>query len=98
MASVPGSAVVAATTSTALTTAASFVAQVGISYMLSRITAQDGPRLDNLGAAGGQYGVGMPKLYGENVRLAGIFIAQADIKETRHTAGSEAASIGYWCG
>jgi hypothetical protein len=94
MASVPGSAVVAATTSTALSTAASFVAQVGISYMLSRITAQDGPRLDNLGAAGGQYGVGMPKLYGQNVRLAGIFIAQADIKETRHTAGSEAVSIG----
>jgi hypothetical protein len=95
MAAVPGSAVVAtAATSTALTTAASFVANLGISYLLSRVAAQDGPRLDNLAAASGQYGVGMPRLYGEKVRLAGIFIAQCDIKEKQHTAGSEALSIG----
>lgn len=83
--------------STALSTfaksALSFVANLGASYLLSRLSAQDGPRLDNLAAAGGEYGVPMPRAYGANYRLTGIFIAQADIKETKHTVGSGAVPI-----
>jgi hypothetical protein len=70
------------------TQALSFVANLGASFLLSRLSAQDGPRLDNLDAAGGEYGVTMPRAYGSAFRLTGIFIAQADIKETKHTVGS----------
>jgi hypothetical protein len=73
--------------------ALSFVAQLGASYLLSRLSAQDGPRLDNLDAAGGEYGVAMPRAYGANYRLTGIFMAQADIKEAKHTVGSGALPI-----
>lgn len=64
--------------------AGSFIVSLTANYLLSRLSAQDGPRLDNLSATGGEYGVGMPRLYGETVRTAGIFIAQDDIKETEH--------------
>lgn len=91
-------AVPAAAASTALSTAATqaitFAVNLGASYLLSRVAAQDGPRLDNLAAAGGEYGVAMPRAYGEVVRLTGIFIAQADIKETEHTVGSTALNVG----
>jgi hypothetical protein len=87
----------AAAASTALSTAArsalSFVVNLGASFLLSRLSAQDGPRLDNLDAAGGEYGVAMPRAYGEAFRLTGIFMAQADIKETKHTVGSGALPV-----
>ena len=35
----------------------------------------------------------MPRAYGEMCRLTGIFIAQADIKETKHTVGSTELNI-----
>jgi hypothetical protein len=73
--------------------AVSFVANLGVSYLLSRFSAQDGPKLDNLEAAGGEYGVPMPRAYGANYRLTGIFIAQDNIKETKHTVGSGAMPI-----
>jgi hypothetical protein len=79
--------------STFAKTALSFVVQVGASYLVSRLSAQDGPRLDNLAAAGGEYGIMMPRAYGGHFRLAGAFIAQADIKETKHTVGSGALPI-----
>jgi hypothetical protein len=75
------------------TQALSFVANLGASFLLSRLSAQDGPRLDNLDAAGGEYGVTMPRAYGSAFRLTGIFIAQADIKETKHTVGSTELNI-----
>jgi hypothetical protein len=100
MAAVPGFAAAAGTAaaSTTLTTIGTFVFNLGASYLLSRLAAQDGPRLDNLTAAGGEYGVGMPRLYGENCRVAGIFIAQADIKETRHTVEDYSEIVGALTG
>lgn len=81
MAAIP--ATTAASTFT-VAKAASFVAQIGVSYLLGRLTAQDGPRLKNLQAAQGDYGIAMPRLYGSAVRGTGLFIAQAKIKETKH--------------
>jgi hypothetical protein len=79
--------------SAAATSAITFAVNLGASYLLSRLTAQDGPRLDNLSAAGGEYGVAMPRAYGEVTRLTGIFIAQADIEETKHTVGSTELNV-----
>lgn len=61
-----------------------FVATLAANYLLSRLSAQDGPRLENLQASGGDYGVAIPRAYGSQVRVPGIFIAQADIRETKH--------------
>lgn len=73
----------------------SFVSSLSFSYVLSRFTAQDGPRLGNLDAAGGDYGIPMARAYGSKVRVTGAFIAQAKIKETKHKIGSkELAVIG----
>jgi phage tail tape-measure protein len=76
----------------------SFVVNLGANYLLGRLAAQDGPRLGNLSAAGGEYGVAMPKLFGEKVRCTGIFIAQADIKETRHTVEDYSEIVGALTG
>lgn len=73
----------------------SFVANIGFSFVMSRFAGQDGPRLQNKEAAGGDYGVPMPRAYGTSVRLTGAFIAQADIKEKKHKISSkELAVIG----
>jgi hypothetical protein len=80
--------------SAAATQALTFAVNLGASYLLSRLAAQDGPRLDNLAATGGEYGVAMPRAYGEATRLAGIFLAQADIKEKRHTVEDYSELIG----
>jgi hypothetical protein len=72
----------------------SFLVNFGVSYLLGRLSAQDGQRLSNLAAAEGEYGVAMPRAYGGAVRLAGIFIAQADIKETRHTVQDYSELVG----
>jgi hypothetical protein len=76
----------------------SFVVNLGANYLLGRLAAQDGPRLGNLSAAGGEYGGAMPKLFGEKVRCTGIFIAQADIKETRHTVEDYSEIVGALTG
>lgn len=104
MAAIPPAA--AATTASFAARAASFVAQIGVSYLLGRLTAQDGPKLKNLQAASGDYGIAMPRLYGEAVRATGIFIAQAPIKETKHkiedyselTGALTGASLGFMIG
>jgi hypothetical protein len=62
--------------------------------LLGRLAAQDGPRLDNLAADGGDYGVAIPRCGGEVVRLTGIPLAQADIKEKRHTVQDYSEIIG----
>lgn len=72
----------------------SFVATLAANYLLSRLTAQDGPRLENLTAASGDYGVPMARGYGEKVRLAGVFIVQDDIKETKHKVEDYSEIVG----
>lgn len=67
----------------------SFIANLAFSYVLGRFTAQDGPRLDNLQASGGDYGTPMARGYGSGVRVTGAFIAQDDIEETKHKIGSK---------
>lgn len=64
-----------------------FIIQVAATYLINRALAPDGPRLKELGAAGGDYGVPMPRAYGAKVRAPGIFIAQDDIKEKKHKTG-----------
>jgi hypothetical protein len=71
----------------------SFIASLGIGFVMGRFTAQNGPRLGNLEAAGGEYGVPMPRGYGEKVRLTGAFIAQDDIEEHKHKTSSKAAAV-----
>lgn len=77
-----------------LSSVGSFLVNFGVSYLLGRLSAQDGQRLSNLGATEGEYGVAMPRAYGGNVRLAGIFIAQADIEETKHTVQDYSELVG----
>lgn len=104
MAAIP--AATAATATFTVATAASFAAQVGVSYLLGRLTAQDGPKLKNLQASGGDYGIAMPLAYGGAVRLTGIYIAQAKIKETKHkiqdhselAGAATGASLGFMVG
>jgi hypothetical protein len=74
--------------------AGSFIVNLGANYLLSRVTAQDGPKLGNLAAGGGEYGTIMPRALGEKFRLTGIIIAQADIKETKHTIEDYSEIVG----
>lgn len=74
--------------------AGSFVVNMGATYLLNRLTAQDGPRLDNKAASGGDYGVPIPRLYGEKFRLTGAFLAQADILEHEHTVEDYSEIVG----
>lgn len=60
--------------------------QLQISYVISRATAPDGPRLKDVQPTGGDYGIPMPRAYGEKVRAPGIFIAQDSLKEKKHKA------------
>lgn len=62
-------------------------AQIAASYIISRITAPDGPRLKDLSATGGNFGIPMPRAYGNKVRAPGIFIAMSDIAEDKHKTG-----------
>jgi hypothetical protein len=71
-----------------------FAVQLGASYLLGRATAQDGPRLGNLGAAGGELGVTIPRIFGGEYRATGILLAQADIKETEHTVEDYSELVG----
>ena len=80
--------------STAVAQGISFVAQVGTSYLLSRITAQDGPRLEDLGAGDGDYGAALPRAYGANIRYQLPLLAQADIKETEHEVEDYSEVVG----
>ncbi len=71
-----------------------FVVQLGTSYLMGRLNAQDGPRLKNTEAAGGEYGVGMPRIYGSAIRVTGLFLAQDDIKETTHKVEDHSELVG----
>lgn len=57
---------------------------LAISYLLSRLQTPNGPRLKGIDPTSGDYGVPMPRAFGEQVRAPGIFMAMADIKETVH--------------
>jgi hypothetical protein len=78
--------------------AGSFVVNLGTSYLLGRLTAQDGPRLDNLNVTGGDYGVPIPWASGEVYRLAGIILCQADIQEHEHTIEDYSEIVGALTG
>lgn len=80
------------------TQALSFAVNLGTSYLLGRLSAQDGPRMENLEAGGGDYGIPMPRGFGYRVRLKGLFIAQADIKETKHKVEDHSEIIGVVTG
>jgi hypothetical protein len=69
--------------------------QLQISYVISRATAPDGPRLKELQPTGGDYGVPMSRVYGERVRAPGIFIAQDDLAEKKHKAKGLPAITGF---
>lgn len=65
-----------------------------LGWALSRLNAQNGPRLKNIQAASGDYGVSMARGYGTKVRITGAFIAAADIDEDKHKLGGNQAVIG----
>jgi hypothetical protein len=77
-----------------LASAGSFLVNLGASYLLGRLTAQDGPRLQNLEAGGGDYGVAMPRAYGGEIRLTPPILAQADIEEHEHSVEDYSELIG----
>jgi hypothetical protein len=58
--------------------------QIAVSYLIGRINQPNGPRTRDLSAGLGDYGVVLPRLFGEVVRIVGVVIAQAPIKETVH--------------
>jgi hypothetical protein len=62
----------------------SILIQFAVSYIIGRLTQPNGPRLTDLSAGLGDYGVALPRLFGSMVRMAGVVIAQDDIKETVH--------------
>lgn len=63
---------------------ASFVVNLAANYLISRVMAPDAPKLDNLAAAGGDYGIPMARALGEKVRVTGAFIGQEDIRRRTH--------------
>lgn len=64
-----------------------FIIQVAASYLISRALQPDGPRLKELGATDGNYGIPMPRAYGHKCRAPGIFMAMSDIDEDKHKTG-----------
>ena len=77
-----------------LVQAASFVAQIGASYLLGRFLAQDGPRAESDGARNGDYGVPMPRVYGEAVRITCPYMAQGEFEETEHKVEDYSEVVG----
>lgn len=63
---------------------AALVVEIAVSYLISRLSQPNGPRVTNLAAGGGDYGVIKPIILGEKFRVAGVIIAEDDIKETVH--------------
>lgn len=61
----------------------SFFVQIVLSYASNKLSAPDGPRLEDLNATKGDYGVPIPRLFGQGVRTGGIIIAMPPIKETK---------------
>jgi hypothetical protein len=58
--------------------------EFAVSYILNRLTQPNGPRLKDLSAGFGDYGVALPWLFGNETRTAGVVLAGAKIKETVH--------------
>jgi len=63
---------------------AALLIQFAISYLMSRLTQPNGPRLTDLSAGFGDYGVSLGWLFGSATRSAGVVLAADDIKETVH--------------
>jgi hypothetical protein len=63
---------------------AAILIQFAISYLMSRLTQPNGPRLTDLSAGFGDYGVALGWLFGSSTRSAGVVLAADDIKETVH--------------
>jgi hypothetical protein len=61
-----------------------FLIQFAVSYLLSRLSQPNGPRLKDLSAGFGDYGVALPWLFGSETRNAAVALAADDIKETVH--------------
>jgi hypothetical protein len=61
-----------------------FLIQFAVSYLLSRLTQPNGPRLKDLSAGFGDYGVPLAWLFGSETRSAGVVLAADDIKKTVH--------------
>lgn len=72
----------------------SFVVNLAANYLIGRVMAQDAPKLDNLAAAGGDYGIPMARAYGTAVRLTGSFIGQEDIRRRTHKVEDHSEIIG----
>lgn len=62
----------------------SFLIQLAVTYLVTRLQQPNGPRNKDLAAGLGDYGVPLPNLFGEVVRMVGVVIAQATIQETVH--------------
>lgn len=71
-----------------------FVAQMGASYLLSRWSAQDGPRIEDLTVREGDYGVPKPRVYGGAVRIGLPVLAMGDIDETEHEVEDHSEIVG----
>ena len=74
--------------------AGNFIVQMGASYLLSRWTAQDGPRLENLEGGDGDYGAVLPRVYGSEVRYQLPILVQADRIETEHEVEDYSEVVG----
>jgi hypothetical protein len=61
-----------------------FLITFAANYLIGRLTQPNGPRLTDLSAGFGDYGVALPWLFGSETRSAGVALAADDIKETVH--------------
>ena len=74
--------------------AGAFIVQLGVSYLLSRVSAQDGPRLEELSGGDGDYGAALPRIYGEAIRYQLPMLAPGEIVETEHEVEDYSEVVG----
>lgn len=74
--------------------AGAFIVQLGVSYLLSRVSAPNGPRLEELGAGDGDYGAPRPRAYGSKVRYQLPMMAPGEIIETEHEVEDYSEVVG----
>ena len=60
---------------------------VGASLLSLALSGGKGPRISDLKVQGSAYGVPIPRLYGQNVRVAGNVIDKSDLKESSKKKG-----------
>ncbi len=63
---------------------AALLIEIAATYILNRLQQPNGPRITDKSAGLGDYGLGMPRLYGSAIRITTVVIAQDEIKETVH--------------